>query len=392
MSGSSRVLFISWDGPQVRYLQGLFIPIFRGLIARGYGIGVLQFSWGSDTGQAAVCAEAGIDYRRIEVDRRAGGFGSFATAWRGGKHVDRAVSDWKIDLLLPRSLMPALAVLRARSSVHLPILFDADGLPADERVEFGHDHRLGPTYYALRRVEQAMTRRADHVIVRTAAAADILARRAGTNVDRSHFTVVGNPRPRSTQEETSIRQSAPAPKLVYVGSLGRQYLPVSMFRLAARIRQELPGTIFHIFTGDTEVAAHARMVAKLENENWITIDTLPPEKLTEYLPSYDVGLALRATSFSMQAVAPIKIGDYLIAGLAIVGNTTIGDVLPLVDAGIMVEAKDENCAPRVAAWIRDTVLPRRQAMRDYAKRLGEDLFSLDLAVDRYEHAITQALD
>ena len=40
-----RLLFITWDGPQVSYLEGLFFPILKGLKPR-YEIHVVQFTWG----------------------------------------------------------------------------------------------------------------------------------------------------------------------------------------------------------------------------------------------------------------------------------------------------------------------------------------------------------
>ena len=136
------ILFITWDSPETRYLERLFLPIFRGLRARGYRFHVLQFSWGSAQiaeARAALCAKSDIPYRKITIVRRLGAAGPFLSAVLGTRAINQAVSDWQIDTLMPRSLMPALAVLRMRKSARatLNIVFDADGLPADERVDFG---------------------------------------------------------------------------------------------------------------------------------------------------------------------------------------------------------------------------------------------------------------
>ena len=56
-----RVLFVTWDGPQVSYLEGLFLPIFKALAERGYLFHVLQFTWGPSDRRSAIaraCAEA----------------------------------------------------------------------------------------------------------------------------------------------------------------------------------------------------------------------------------------------------------------------------------------------------------------------------------------------
>ena len=39
------VLFVSWDGPQVNYLESLFAPIFMRLRSYGYKFHVVHFTW-----------------------------------------------------------------------------------------------------------------------------------------------------------------------------------------------------------------------------------------------------------------------------------------------------------------------------------------------------------
>src|SRR4026208_835060 len=92
---------------------------------------------------------------------------------------------------MPRSLFAGLAVL-ACGARNVSLLFDADGLPADERVESGSIAPNSPGYRALRAIECALVRRSCHTLVRTEDAARILDGRTG--VDRSHFTVVANGR------------------------------------------------------------------------------------------------------------------------------------------------------------------------------------------------------
>ena len=162
------ILFITWDSPETRYLERLFLPIFTGLRARGYRFHVLQFSWGSEEiaeARSALCAKSDIPYRKITIVRRLGAAGPFSSAVLGARAIKQAVSNWQIDTLMPRSLMPALAVLRMRKSAQddLNIVFDADGLPADERVDFGGLSPHSITYRFLRDIEGALLRRSDAV-------------------------------------------------------------------------------------------------------------------------------------------------------------------------------------------------------------------------------------
>jgi hypothetical protein len=53
-----RVLFITWDGPHLTYLESLFLPILAGLRDHGFEFDVLQFTWGereSPPGATAAC-------------------------------------------------------------------------------------------------------------------------------------------------------------------------------------------------------------------------------------------------------------------------------------------------------------------------------------------------
>ena len=129
------MLFITWDGPQTNYLRGLFLPIFKELSAFGYDFCVLQFIWGSpeaiDQNREA-CSAFGVPYRAVPVWRSSRRLGPFISAVLGGQKIRKAVHDWGIQILMPRSLMPALAILSMGGRSDLRLVFDADGFAADE--------------------------------------------------------------------------------------------------------------------------------------------------------------------------------------------------------------------------------------------------------------------
>ena len=254
-----RLLFITWDGPQVSYLESLFLPIFRALQPHGIHTDVLQFRWGdADLTEAAalLCQANGIGYRAVPVLHRLGGAGAVATALAGGWHVRQVKSHFGSNILMPRSLMPALSVLVAGPR-RAPILFDADGLAADERVDFAGLAKTSVTYRVLRRIEVAIARAATAVIVRSPAAADILARRA--DVDRSRFHVVTNGRdediftPSSASERSATRKvlgiPETAPLMVYAGSVGPQYRFDAMAATALAVRVSRPDARLLVLTG-----------------------------------------------------------------------------------------------------------------------------------------------
>ena len=95
------ILFITWDSPETRYLERLFLPIFTGLRARGYRFHVLQFSWGSEQiaeARAALCAKSDIPYRKITIVRRLGAAGPFSSAVLGARALSRQCPIGKLTL------------------------------------------------------------------------------------------------------------------------------------------------------------------------------------------------------------------------------------------------------------------------------------------------------
>src|SRR5689334_22273616 len=120
-----RVLFVTWDGPQVSYLESLFVPIFERLGGLGVHFDVLQFRWGEPALTIRAmrrCRDAGIGYRAVIVRRGLPVIAPFATALLGSRDVRSAVKDFGSDILMPRSLLPAIAVLAAGGSRLRPLL------------------------------------------------------------------------------------------------------------------------------------------------------------------------------------------------------------------------------------------------------------------------------
>lgn len=385
----SRVLFITWDGPQTSYMTGLFLPILAGLSHCGHSLYVLQFTWGPDDKVAETkraCESQGITYRMIRVRRAGGGLGPFFSAVAGSLAIRRAVRDWKIDLLMPRSLMPAIAVLCLGPLRGLHIVFDADGFTADERADFRGLLKTSMTYRILKWVEQRMVRLAHSIMVRTTRAADIL--QADARVTADKFFVVTNGRdPCSYDIDVPLKPNNSL-RLCYAGSIGDQYLPDQMLEISRTIFDCMPETTLEIFTGDIQNAIRALERKNLAGAEWIKLSHVQPEAIPLALKSCDLAFALRKTLYSTQGVAPIKIGEYLMAGLPIIGTAGVGDVERLIEAGVMFPFDGDNAA--ALDWVLEKFLPAKIHLAQEARKLGNDLFGIESSVRGYESAIQYA--
>lgn len=391
-----KVLFVTWDGPQVSYLEGLFLPIFERLQRFGFEFHVLQFTWG-DSARVGVtskaCEDAGVAYRAVPVWRRPVGVGALLTSLVGARLIRKAVRGWSIDVLMPRSNLPALASLFALRGMCIPVVFDADGLPLDERVDFAGASASGVAHRLLRDIEAQMVRRADRVLTRSQRAVEILVARGGAGTAQEKFHVVRNGRDatkfspgedacrRATRQELGIDSWVPL--LVYAGSLGEQYCFNEMLHLFQAVRRRRADARLLVLSGSPELACLA-LSAWPGLDAVTVVKAVVPAEVPRYLACADLGLALRRSSFSMQAVAPIKIGEYLLCGLPVVATKGIGDTKVISnDSGFLVDRMDHNELEGAADWFCDIVLEDRDGFASRCRAIGCESYSIEACMDVY---------
>ncbi len=399
------VLFVTWDGPQVSYLEGLFLPIFARLANEDINFQVLQFTWGNGARIATqqACEQAGIGYQAVSVWRRPRAAGALLTALTGAWHVKMAVQAHHIDLVLARSTLPALASMLALRDGRCPMVFDADGLPLDERVDFAGQSPSSLVHRILRDVEAEAVRRASVVLTRSSKAIEILHARAGAGTQAEKFHIVGNGRdaerfqPNDACASAKVRASlglgTDTPLLVYAGSVGSQYCMDEMLQLFAKVHARRPDAHLLILTGSPEAVQPA--LGKFPLNKCMTTLSAHPQAVAQYLGCADLGLALRQPSFSMQAVAPIKLGEYLLCGLPVVATAGIGDTSSVVneDIGFVVDdVNSESQLEAAANWFVDVVLPARNAFRKRCRNVGVANFSLERTLEGYRHALNHVFD
>jgi glycosyltransferase involved in cell wall biosynthesis len=370
----------------------------------GYSFHVLQFTWGdseSMQGNMAACKAASIPYRCVEVWRKPVSAGAFLTVLRGQRYICNAIKEWEIDVLMPRSTLPLLSSLRALKRVPLPLVFDADGLPLDERVDFGGLSSTGFVYRALRDIESVGVRRAQVVLTRTKKAAEILHARAGAGTMESKFFRVSNGRDSEhfslgerderdrTRQEVGIDPNAPL--IVYAGSLGGQYCLPEMLTFFKNVIARRSDARLLLLTGAPQ-SAFAETDKHPELHGKIVVRSVSPDEVSSFLASADLGLGLRKKSFSMQGVAPIKLGEYLLCGVPVIATSGVGDTGGLTeDIGYLVDDHDDKTLESAAVWFVEKVLADREGFRARGRELGMARYSLQASVDSYRRALEAAV-
>jgi glycosyltransferase involved in cell wall biosynthesis len=273
-------------------------------------------------------------------------------------------------------------------------LYDADGLMADERADFDGWSRTGEPYNMLRRIEAAAVRRSDVVVTRTRHAGRLLARRAGlSDAGAAKIAIVSNgkdaelfhPADEASRREmrASLGISFAAPLVVYVGSLGPQYHLDRMIAFFADVHARCPSAHLLVLASSLE---HAAAAAALSTA--VTIKRVEPSSVPRYLAAADLGLAFRTPSLSQRAVAPIKVGEYLLCGVPVLSTCGIGDLDEQLDrsVGFLLDGLSAAELSPAIDWFLDDVLPSRDAYRRRCRQRGLELFDLDRAVEQYQHA------
>lgn len=398
------VLFVTWDGPQVTYLETLFAPILHGLRAQGFSVHILQFTWADAARTTQIrrrCEDLGLGYEARRIWRRPRSLGALLTAVWGAVHVRNALRRHAVDLVVARSVLPALACLLGLYRRRTPLVFDADGLVLDEMVDFAGLSPRSLTYRGLRDVEAQAVQRASSVMTRSAAASRTLWARAGAGTQHAKFFVVKNGRDVSlyrdfgTQDRARVRDAlgiAPgAPLVIYCGSLGPKYCLLQML------------AVFH---GIRERRADARLLVLTTNPEYFdasTTDALrtgvlcvsaAPDAVASYLSAADLGLALIQPAYSMHAASAVKIAEYLLCGVPVIANRGIGDVEAILDAEcgfVLADVDDGEAAKAAGAWFLSHALPQRENVRRACMRLGQQHFSLEEAIAGYSTALRAAV-
>lgn len=399
-----KVLFVTWDGPDQTYLESLFLPQQARLRAHGIQFHVLQFSWDGAAPQRAADAAAalGIPYQRVTVVRRPKALATAASVALGAFEIRRAVRRHGIDVLMPRSVLPALMTLLARRASPLRIVYDADGFMPDERVDFAGWSPSGVMYRTLREGEAQILRAADAVVTRTSKAKTILLARAGAGTPSEKIHVIPNAKdtndfqPFDAQRRERARRelgiSEGSPLVVYAGSVGPQYFPERMFAFFAAVRRRRADAEFLFLTGQESAAREALARSGTAAEG-IRIRRAAPAEVPSLMAAADLGLALRQAAFSQLGVSPIKVAEYLLCGVPVLSTAGIGDLDEQLDgsgAGRSLRDSSDAELEGAADWLVNEVVAWRTELRERCRARGVELFGLDRAVQRYVRAFGAA--
>ncbi len=388
------LLFITWDGPQTSYMEGLFLPIFHAVEKqRNVNFHIIQFTWANSekTNSIQKLAENyQIKYTAFPISRKPHPLiGSAFTVWKGIKFIKNYNRKNKIDTVMPRSTMPALMVNRIKKS-NFKLIFDADGLPLEERIDFAGLSPKSKQYQFLKSEERKIIQNADVVITRSQKSIQHHLKQ-NKNVDPTKFHVVFNGRNSEFFKPNSEKRILKRKELnitdqekifVYCGSLGAQYGWKEMNEIVNKYAKNHPAKFF-VLTGNTEFA-EKNLPESLKSITIIL--SLPFEKIPEYLNIADVAFAIRDPKPSMKGVSPIKLGEYLLMNLPTIASSGIGDTDEIISQTpncFIFDHENKKNIENAVLFVEKL----QHTNSDEIRKIGKKYFSLEKSAENYIKAL-----
>jgi glycosyltransferase involved in cell wall biosynthesis len=331
------ILFISWDD-SVNYIEGLFFSIFRELIKLGYKIKILQLTWVNKDVALRTKAKleyGGIEYQFIHVNYKMPfKLGYPYAIVKGVFQLKKILKNNEVEYVMPRVVIPAfIFLLSFNKNSKVKLIYDSDGFPHDERVDFQNWKVTGIAYQFYRCVEFKMFHRADYILTRSEKAKDIITARAGSNFNNNKVKVIWNGRdenvftPFLDNQRQILRNEAgilPTDHVIlYVGSLGEKYLVKEMLLFFDYARKKRNAKVI-ILTKQVEYVKQRSALLGILIDNFV-IKEVENKDVNLYMNIADVGILFHSQTFSTQSVFPIKLVEYLLSGLPVLLSAGVGD-------------------------------------------------------------------
>jgi glycosyltransferase involved in cell wall biosynthesis len=387
----TRILFITWDGSQTNYIESLFMPIFHAIQEKEpqYEFHVLQFNWADSQKIESIAEKAeslGIIYNHHSIQRKPfASIGSIITVFQGIQIIKKYIRKHHINIVMPRSTMPAMMINRIKR-LNIKIIFDADGLPLEERVDFARLKMNSLQYKFLKQQEIKLLKNADVVIVRSNKAIDIHVNNIGEKFRNKFYKVTNGkdtkaftPNLKGRNELRESLSIQPEEKVfVYCGSLGEQYCWEEMQSIVIKYLNFNSNSRFLVLTGSPSF-----LDGKIENniKGKFIIKTIPAMDVPAYLNIADIAFAIRKPTFSMQGVSPIKLSEYLLTGLPTIASKGIGDTEDLlkdISGCYLYDHTDTERIDKTVQWIISEKIDRK-----YLSQSAKNLFSLEKSAGDY---------
>jgi glycosyltransferase involved in cell wall biosynthesis len=249
--------------------------------------------------------------------------GILTGAWIALRHRPKVVHS--------RSSVSAAIALALSALCRIKFLYDADARLSEEYTDYGHWSHDSREFRVTAWIEAQARKRAHSIVVLSEKLRDDFKQKFGVRapvevipccVDMEAFRF--NPATReSRRKELCLGDER---LFVYVGKAGARCLVDEMFDFfkVAQARLDSSARLL-ILSGEEPEVFHRTAERQGVSRDHYCVKYVGREKVSEYLAASDAGLAFIRSAGCERGSSPIKIGEYLAAGLPVVMTERIGD-------------------------------------------------------------------
>jgi len=336
------ILYLTQNGITDHIGQSQVAPYLLGLSKLGFRIHILS---AEKPGREAIEAEyramfaaAGVGWTTIRYHNRpplVGTLWDMVAMWRAAKRI---AAREPVSLVHCRSHPPMLVAVALKRRTGARLLFDFRDFWADGGLAKG---RFKPVYRWFKRRERDFIAEADHIVCLTQRAADYLARTYPDNVRSagSKYQVIPccadfalfRPLPERDARRGQLQIAPEAIVLLYLGSVGEDYLLANMMALFSELRNMRPGAVFLLVCNNgAEVILREARKCGLPDES-IRIVTSDRRDVPAYIAACDLSVVFIRPDLSKLGCSPTKLAEVFACNIPVIANTGFGDIDEIAD-------------------------------------------------------------
>lgn len=390
------VLYLTQDGITDHIGQAQIAPYLLGLAREGHEIHIISAEKpGREELKAKyrkLFAQHGIRWSFVRYANKPPLISSFWVLWRMHALARKVALAERPQIIHCRAYLPLeLAVLLKRST-GAKLLVDFRDFWADVGIEkkpfkfvYRHLKRREPNYFAA----------ADHIVTLTARAADILMKwyPAAVGGRRDNYTVIPCCADFDHFDPSRVDLSAVAehrealslgkgPVLLYLGSIGHDYLLSEMLKLFRELRALRPDARFLFVSNNAreEVERQADLEGiPREAIRYVSVDR---EHVPEYIALADFSVVFIRPTLSKAGCSPTKLAELFALNVPVVANTGVGDIDAIVDFDRNGSVVVHDFSPQTLRSAIERILALPPARRQCI-RAGSEEFALSEGIKRY---------
>ena len=396
-----RIMYISYNGATEPVSQSQVIPYIKAFAKMGYSFDLVTFEK-KDTvfGDKATTAEIerylidqNIKWHRLRYHKYPSLLATTFDICIGICYISLLALKSKYSVLHARQIVPAVMCLVVGGLFNIKWVFDMRGLVAEEYVGHGAWSEHGIKFKLVKWFEKRAMINASHIVVLTNRHKDYLlslpflsrdkvaASCIPCCADMNRFNLLTNDERKKGREELAIGDGF---VLLYLGSLGTCYFLDKMLLFFKKVKETDSQAIFVFLTSydQNEIFSSARKVGVATDS--IKVKFVHPRLVHKWVGIADAGVYF-INPYKKFGSCPIKLGEFLSAGIPVVINRGVGDSGELVEGnrvGVVVDNFDDD---HYAIAFNDLLRlsDSEESLRVRCRATAEKYLSLESGVREY---------